>query len=74
VVVPDGSQWDVNLVLASLRRTSRLAVLHDAERRTAAAEILATVAELGFEYLDAPLRRIDDGPGAERALVDLAEF
>jgi Family of unknown function (DUF5317)/Major Facilitator Superfamily/Transketolase, C-terminal domain len=74
VLVPEHDGWDSELVLASLRRTSRLAVLHDAARKAAAAEILAVVAELGYEDLDAPLRRIEDGPDAQRRLVDLAEF
>ncbi len=74
VLVPEGDAWDAQLVLASLRRTSRLAVLHDTERKTAAAEILAVVAELGYQDLDAPLSRIEDGPDAQRRLVDLAAF
>jgi 2-oxoisovalerate dehydrogenase E1 component beta subunit len=51
--------WDKAAVLESVRKTSKLLVLHE-DTRTAGfgAEIVASVAEEAFEDLDAPVRRI----------------
>jgi 2-oxoisovalerate dehydrogenase E1 component beta subunit len=51
--------WDKAAVLASVRKTSKVIVLHE-DTRTAGfgAEIAATIAEEAFEDLDAPPRRI----------------
>ncbi len=51
--------WDRAAVLDSVRRTSKVLVLHE-DTRTGGfgAEIAATIAEEAFEHLDAPLKRI----------------
>ena len=51
--------WDRDAVLASVKRCSKVLVLHE-DTRTGGfgAEIAATIAEEAFEDLDAPVRRI----------------
>ena len=51
--------WDKAAVLESVRKTSKVLVLHE-DTRTGGfgAEIAATVAEEAFEDLDAPVKRI----------------
>jgi pyruvate/2-oxoglutarate/acetoin dehydrogenase E1 component len=51
--------WDKAAVLATVRKTSKLLVLHeDTHTGGFGAEIAATVAEECFEDLDGPVRRI----------------
>ena len=51
--------WDKLAVLESVRKTSKVLVLHE-DTRTGGfgAEIVATIAEEAFEHLDAPVKRI----------------
>ena len=51
--------WDRDAVLASVRKTSKALVLHeDTHTGGFGAEIAATIAELAFEDLDGPVRRV----------------
>ena len=51
--------WDKEAVLESVRKTSKVLVLHE-DNRTGGfgGEIAATIAEEAFEDLDAPVKRI----------------
>jgi pyruvate dehydrogenase E1 component beta subunit len=51
--------FDAETVLASLRKTGRLVIVHEAARTGGfGAEIAATVAEEGMLYLRAPILRV----------------
>ncbi|MCG2635130.1 MAG: alpha-ketoacid dehydrogenase subunit beta, partial [Gammaproteobacteria bacterium] len=51
--------WDETTVLASLAKTHRMVVLHEAvEAFGVGAEIVARMADVGFDELDAPLVRV----------------
>ncbi|WP_206541967.1 alpha-ketoacid dehydrogenase subunit alpha/beta [Leucobacter celer] len=53
------SPWDRDAVLDSVRRTSRLVIVHEAVIDFGVgAEIAATVAKDGFWFLDAPIERV----------------
>jgi pyruvate/2-oxoglutarate/acetoin dehydrogenase E1 component len=50
---------DTETIVKSVRKTSRLLIVHEAPRTAGAgAEIAAQVAELAFEYLDTPIIRV----------------
>jgi 2-oxoisovalerate dehydrogenase E1 component len=53
------SPWDKDTVLASIRKTGKLLVVHeDTWTNGFGGEIMATAAEEAFTDLDAPLRRL----------------
>jgi len=73
--------WDEQAVLASVRKTSKVLVLHE-DTRTGGfgAEIAATIAEKAFEDLDAPVKRIAApdtpvpfSPSLEKAFIPQVE-
>lgn len=50
---------DEEAILASLKKTGRLVIVHEAmERGGFAGEIVARVADRGFDYLNAPVKRV----------------
>jgi 2-oxoisovalerate dehydrogenase E1 component len=67
--------WDVEAALASLRKTGRVLVLHEAPLTAGfGAEIAATLGRVGFEWLDAPVSRLaalDTPVPFSRALEDI---
>jgi 2-oxoisovalerate dehydrogenase E1 component beta subunit len=73
--------WDHERVLESVRRTSKVLILHE-DTRTGGfgAEIAATIAEEAFEHLDAPVRRmaapdtpVPFSPPLEKAFIPQVE-
>src|SRR5712691_9836774 len=73
--------WDKQAVLESVRKTSKVLVLHE-DTRTGGfgAEIAATIAEEAFESLDAPVRRLTApdspvpfSPSLEKAFIPQVE-
>lgn len=51
--------WDQDGVLSSLQKTQRLVVVHEAVKSFGiGAEIAATMADKGFDFLDAPIVRV----------------
>lgn len=67
--------WDEEAVLASVRKTGRLVVVHEASRTCGfGAEIAATVAEKAFESLRAPIVRLagPDAPAASSWVLEQA--
>src|SRR5438094_659293 len=73
--------WDRETVLASVRKTSKVLVLHE-DTRTGGfgAEIAATIAEDAFEDLDAPVKRmaapdtpVPFSPPLEKAFIPQVE-
>ena len=67
--------WDEEAVLASVRKTGRLVVVHEASRTCGfGAEIAATVAEKAFDALKAPIVRLagPDAPAASSWVLEQA--
>ena len=72
---------DTETVLRSVEKTSRVLIVEEANETCAAgAQVAATIAERGFEYLDAPVRRlatpdvpIPFSPPLEQAVLPGAE-
>lgn len=53
------SPWDKEAVLASVKKTGRVVIAHEAVKQGGfGGEIAATIAEDGFEYLKAPIQRL----------------
>jgi pyruvate/2-oxoglutarate/acetoin dehydrogenase E1 component len=51
--------WDWQAVIESVAKTGRVLIVHEATRTAGfGAEIAATIADLAFDELDAPIRRV----------------
>jgi pyruvate dehydrogenase E1 component beta subunit len=51
--------FDINAILKSLEKTGKLVIIHEAPKTSGfGAEIAASVAEKGLDYLEAPIKRI----------------
>jgi hypothetical protein len=66
--------WNENAVLATVRKTSKVVLVHCEEGGTEAAGLVAVIADRGFEDLDAPVRRVRAGADLAAELRDLAAF
>ncbi|MFN3307260.1 MAG: transketolase C-terminal domain-containing protein, partial [Candidatus Kapaibacteriota bacterium] len=51
--------WDKDLVLQSVQKTNKLMIVHeDTWTNGFGAEIAATISQIAFKYLDAPIIRV----------------
>lgn len=67
--------WDWQAVVASVARTGRVLIVHEASRTAGfGAEIAATIADLVFDELDAPIRRVAALDAPVPAEVSLEAF
>ena len=59
IIAPPETMNDIASLADQSRKTSRLVVLHEAQRTAGfGAEVSAQIVEEGFEHLDAPVRTI----------------
>jgi pyruvate dehydrogenase E1 component beta subunit len=73
--------FDKETVLASVKKTGKVIIVHEAPKTGGfAGEIAAIIAEEGFDYLDAPIKRVGApdtpvpfSPVLERAYIPSAE-
>jgi len=50
---------DIEAILNSVKKTNHLVIVHEANERCGfGAEVAAQVADKGFDYLDAPIKRV----------------
>jgi hypothetical protein len=76
IAAPAFDQWDPEVVLASVEKTSKVVVLHDnSGNELLAAELAATIGERCFQHLDGPVRCASASDEDLTGIVlDLAEF
>jgi hypothetical protein len=66
--------WNEDAVLATVRKTSKVVLLHGEVDGTEAAGLVAVIAERAFENLDGPVRRVRAEADLAAELRDLAAF
>jgi len=66
--------WNEDAVLATVRKTSKVALVHGEAGRTEAADLAAVIADRAFEHLDGPVRRMCADADLAAELRDLAGF
>jgi pyruvate/2-oxoglutarate/acetoin dehydrogenase E1 component len=66
--------WNENAVLATVRKTSKIVLVHSEAGGTEAAGLVAVIAERAFEELDGPVRRVRADADLAAELRDLAAF
>lgn len=66
--------WNEEAVLASVRKTSKVVLVHSEESGMEAVELVAVIADHAFEDLDGPVRRVRADADLAAELRDLAAF
>lgn len=66
--------WNEEAVLATVRKTSKVVLVHSEDSGTEAAELVAVIADRAFEDLDGPIRRVRADADLPAELRDLAAF
>jgi hypothetical protein len=66
--------WNEEAVLATVRKTSKVVLVHAETTADEATELVAVIAERAFEDLDGPLRRVRADADVAGELRDLAAF
>jgi len=75
VVELNGSrEWNEQTVLESVRKTSKVVLVHGEEDDAETAALAAAIAERAFEHLDGPVRRVRSDSDVTAALRELAGF
>jgi uncharacterized protein DUF5317/MFS transporter/transketolase-like protein len=66
--------WNENAVLATVRKTSKVVLVHGEAGGGEATELVAVIADRAFEDLDGPVRRVRADADLTAELRDLASF
>jgi uncharacterized protein DUF5317/MFS transporter/transketolase-like protein len=66
--------WNKQAVLATVRKTSKVVVVHATDDGAEATELVAVIADQAFEDLDGPVRRVSAEADLAEELRDLAAF
>ena len=67
-------EWNEETVMASVRKTSKVVLLHAEDDEPEASALAALIADRAFEDLDGPVRRVRSDADLPEALRDLAGF
>jgi hypothetical protein len=75
VVELNGSrEWNEETVIESVRKTSKVVLLHGEDDEPEASALAAVIADRAFEDLDGPVRRVGSDADLPEALRELAGF